>query len=62
MAAATVSWQALGKWLSRMSRKCTRQKPFYPAHLPVRRQEHPWNIRLIAAVKPQVGNQRSPAG
>jgi hypothetical protein len=43
MATATMSWPALGTWLSRLRRKCTRH----------RCQEQPWNIRLIAAVKPR---------
>jgi hypothetical protein len=53
MAAATMSWPALGTWDSRLRRKCTRQKLRYAALLSVRRQEQPWNIRLIAAVSPR---------
>ena len=43
MAAATMSWPVLGTWLRRLRRKCTRQ----------RCQEQPWNMRLIAAVRPR---------
>ena len=53
MAAATMSWPAFGTWLSRFRRKCTRHKQLNAAHLSVRRQLLPWNIRLIAAVSPR---------
>ena len=43
MAAATMSWPALGTWDRRLRRKCTRQ----------RCQQQPWNMRLIAAVRPR---------
>jgi hypothetical protein len=61
MAAATISWPAtpsekaspMGTWESRLREKCTRHKLRNAAHLPVRRQLLPWNIRLISAVSPR---------
>ena len=43
MAAATMTWPALGTWLSNLRRKCTRH----------RCQLLLWNMRLIAAVMPR---------